>query len=103
MRPRFAVVTLVAKNLSNVDNTTRRAAMHDFTFLNKLQYCQRHGYDLILEDDDAVDARRAPAWSKIRVLRKWLPLYDWVMWTDQDTMFTNWSFKIEDLVDTRAS
>jgi hypothetical protein len=98
VRPRFAVVTLAATLNGTAKNATLRAALHRHSFWNKLQYCQRHGYDLIIEGDDAVDARRAPQWSKLRVLRKWLPLYEWVLWVDGDALFTNWSFTIEDLV-----
>jgi hypothetical protein len=94
---RFAVATLHASPRASEDEPRERE-MARMSFANKLQYCQRHGYDLIVEGDDAVDTRRTPAWSKIRVLRKWLPLYEWVLWVDADALFTNWTFRIEDLV-----
>lgn len=99
VRPRFAVVTLMARNSGSVDNTTTRNAMAHYSFINKLNYCRHRGYDLIVEGDEAVDHTRAPAWSKIRVLRKWLPFYEWVVWVDMDTLFMNFESSIEDLVE----
>ena len=101
VRPRFAVITLVAKRVGVADDPQQRRAMNRFQFVNKLQYCQRHGYDFIMEGDAALDRRRAPHWSKIRVLRKWLPLYEWVMWMDEDTLFTNWNQTIEQVITAR--
>lgn len=98
-RPDIAIVSLVAKSKKHhADNTARREQMHEYTFMNKLQYCKKFGYDLIIEDESAVDKSRPPHWSKIRVLRKWLPLYKWVVWMDQDVLITNWDVKIEAIV-----
>jgi hypothetical protein len=101
-RPKYAIVTMTARHngSSSVDNATMREALQRYTFVNKLQYAQRHGYDLIVEGDAAVYPGRAAQWGKIRALQKWLRFYEWVMWMDQDTLFTGrWDdFAIEHVV-----
>lgn len=98
-RPKIAVISIAIKNETlGADNTTRRSIMHQYSFWNKLQYCKLHNYDFILEGEDSVDASRPPHWSKLRVLRKWLPFYDWIVYMDLDTLFTDFEFEFENLV-----
>lgn len=61
----------------------------------KMTYCMRHGYDYI-EDDSVYDETRPIAWSKILLIRKYLPKYDYVVWIDADAMIMDLSQKIED-------
>ncbi len=78
-RPRVAVVTL---------HTPAIRELGEFTAANKRAYCARHGYDFIGEAD-LLDAGRPPAWSKVLLLQRHLADYDWLMWTDADSAFTN--------------
>jgi hypothetical protein len=96
VRPQIAIVSVHY----SAENNTYRDAMHKEHFYNALQYCQRHDYDLIIEDGRTVDPRRTAAWSKIRALQMWLPRYRWVVWMDADMLFMNWTARIEELIQT---
>jgi hypothetical protein len=45
-----------------------------------------------------VDKTRDVAWSKIPVLKKWLPHYDYVMWVDMDAFFMRYDIAIESMI-----
>ena len=59
-----------------------------------VHYCEKHGYDL-LEDNDLYDNSRDPMWSKIRILQKFLPDYDYIVWIDADVMIMNSDFTLK--------
>lgn len=61
----------------------------------KMTYCMRHGYDYI-DDESVYDKTRPIAWSKILLISKYLPKYDYVVWIDADAMIMDLSQKIED-------
>ena len=67
---------------------------------SKVKYCKKHGYDFI--DDESVyheqGKDRPIAWSKILMVKKYLPYYDYVVWMDADTMITNDEIKLEDYI-----
>ena len=67
---------------------------------SKIKYCKKHGYDFI--DDESVyheEGKDRPiAWSKILMVKKYLPYYDYVVWMDADTMITNDEIKLEDYI-----
>ena len=72
----------------------------DFASLNHHEYSNKHGYSYIKEivkNDDYLDWH--PTWIKVDVLKKYLPLYDYVVWIDADAVFVNQDIKIEDLID----
>ena len=52
---------------------------------NKRAYCLRHGYDLI-DRTGGFDLRRHPVWGKVKFLRELLPRYDWLFWSDADSL-----------------
>lgn len=64
---------------------------------NKLEYCQKFDYDFIScfakEMPD-----KTPHWYKIIALQKFLPIYDYIMWTDTDALITNFFVTIEDII-----
>ena len=71
----------------------------DFASLNHHEYSNKHGYSYIKEivkNDDYSNWH--PTWIKIDVLKKYLPLYDYVVWIDADAVFVNQDIKIEDLI-----
>ena len=72
--------------------------MYPMSYHNKLQYCKKWNYDLIIEDNSIVDTTRDVAWSKIPALKKWLPQYQWIMWMDMDAFFMRFDFDIEHLL-----
>ncbi|KAJ7297506.1 hypothetical protein O6H91_03G049100 [Diphasiastrum complanatum] len=68
---------------------------------NKKRYVQRHGYDFI-DASDLLDRARPPSWSKIIAVRKYLPNYDWIFWNDVDSLVTNPSIALEDIIGSIA-
>jgi mannan polymerase II complex MNN10 subunit len=59
-----------------------------FCRLTLESYCDQHSYDL-LEAPELWDRERDPMWSKVRILQKYLHLYDYIVWIDADIMITN--------------
>jgi hypothetical protein len=72
--------------------------LHSMSYRNKRAYCDRWGYDLIVESNAMWDRSRPPVWSKLPILRKWLPKYQWVLWMDMDALFMNFSLPIDRLL-----
>lgn len=68
-----------------------------FGRLTKVKYCEKHGYDLH-EEDEIYDASRPIPWSKIKLLQKHLPDYDYIVWLDGDTMIMNYEIKLEKFI-----
>lgn len=71
----------------------------DFASLNHHEYSNKHGYSYVKEivkNDDYSDWH--PTWIKIDVLKKYLPLFDYVVWIDADAVFVNQEVKIEDMI-----
>jgi len=72
----------------------------DLASINHLEYANKHGYSYvkqIVRDIDYTDWY--PTWIKIDVLKKYLPLYDYIVWIDADAVFFNQDIKIEDLIE----
>lgn len=46
---------------------------------NKKAYASLHGYDVIIATSADIDRGRPAAWSKILVMEKHLPQYDYLM------------------------
>lgn len=90
--PRIAVISMWDEN---------QAALAAITGPNKAAYCRRHGYAWLPQTAGFV-AERPLAWSKIAFLRRLLPAYDWVMWSDADSLITNPALRLEPLVDQPA-
>ncbi len=64
---------------------------------NKKAYAERHGYDFLLYRQ-ALDTYRPPAWSKILALQAHLPDYDWIFWTDADSLVMNPAKRLESII-----
>lgn len=64
---------------------------------SKQLYCKKHGYDFI-DDETVYDNTRPFAWSKILMIKKYLPYYDYVVWMDADTMIMNDNIKLENII-----
>lgn len=63
---------------------------------NHSEYSYKHNYTFIKEivnNDDYPEWH--PTWIKIDVLRKYLPLFDYVVWIDADAVFYNQDISIE--------
>lgn len=65
---------------------------------NKYAYAKKHGYDLFLYHE-LFDLSRPPAWSKIPAIAKHLDDYEWIYWSDADSLIMNNTIKLESLID----
>jgi hypothetical protein len=71
----------------------------DFSSLNHHEYSNKHEYSYIKEivkNEDYIDWH--PTWIKIDILKKYLPLYDYVVWVDSDAVFVNQDISIGNLI-----
>jgi hypothetical protein len=64
---------------------------------SKVLYCNKHNYTFH-DDEDVYDSTRAPAWSKIKLIQRYLQSYDYVVWVDGDTMIMNDQIKLEEII-----
>ena len=70
---------------------------------NKAWYTDKHGYDLYIEDK-ILDKDRPRCWSKIKILLKLLDRdYDYVFWSDIDTLILNGDIRVEDIIESYQS
>ena len=76
-------------------------AIADVTAANKAAYCRRHGYAW-RPITTLLAPHLPPAWSKIPSLLQVLPDYEWVMWTDADSIITNPAISLDRLIATGA-
>ena len=68
---------------------------------NKRRYCDHHGYEF-LEETSGFDASRPPSWSKLLFVRRHLPQFDWLFWTDADSLIMNNSMRLEEFIEDGA-
>ena len=63
------------------------------------KYASHHGYDLVVSNNKWIPDERPFAWNKLGFLNYLTHGYDWVLWVDVDTLFVDFSYKIEDFID----
>ncbi len=61
-------------------------------------YAFRHGYKYIT-DESVYDPKRPFAWSKIPLIQKYLPHYDFIVWMDADVLIMNPEIRLETFID----
>ena len=88
-RQRIGVLTAYDENLRDL------AA---WSSPNKRRYCGHHGYEFI-ERTDGVDPSRPPSWSKILFVKEHLPHFDWLFWTDADSLIMNNAMRLEQFIE----
>ena len=74
------------------------ADYRSLSFPNKEKYCLKHGYDFLSYTERASD--RPPSWDKIKYLQKHIDNYDWIFWTDSDSVIVNDKVRLETFIDT---
>ncbi|RMZ66716.1 galactosyl transferase GMA12 MNN10 family-domain-containing [Pyrenophora seminiperda CCB06] len=89
-KPRIAVVTF----------TTQQQSYLHLSMKNKDHYARRHGYDFVA-DYEAHSSTGSPVWWKFDMVERLTKSgkYDWIWWVDFDTLITNTSIKITDIID----
>ncbi|KAH9568737.1 hypothetical protein CY35_03G093000 [Sphagnum magellanicum] len=92
---KFALVTC-SDGLTTIPQRSFEGMMELVT-PNKKRYVERHGYDFI-DASGTLDKDRPPSWSKILAVKTHLPAYDWVFWNDVDSVVTNPSIALEDII-----
>ncbi|KAH8733063.1 galactosyl transferase GMA12/MNN10 family-domain-containing protein [Phaeosphaeriaceae sp. PMI808] len=87
--PRIALMTFV---------TDQRSYLH-LSLKNKDHYARRHGHDLILDYESHTD--RAVVFWKFDMAERLIKTgkYDWIWWMDFDTLITNTTTKLTDIID----
>jgi len=85
----IAVTTLATDNLPYKEEI----------FENRRKYCKKHGYTFF-SHSSPLDNRPA-AWSKLKIILSIFEkqTFDWVLWTDSDSVILNEDIKIESLID----
>lgn len=69
-----------------------------YCILSLRKYCEKHNYPLITDESYKIQDRDY-MWSKIPLLRRTLPDYDYIVWIDADMMIMNDEIKLEDFID----
>ena len=72
--------------------------MTKWTTVNKRNYCTRHGYEFI-DDENIWDRSKPIPWSKILLMLKYLDEFDYLVWIDADILITNMDIKIETFIE----
>jgi len=67
-------------------------------FKSKRDYAAKHGYDFILGGEEFWDRTRPIPWSKIPFFLSVLDKYDWIWFSDADSVVTNPDIRLEDLI-----
>lgn len=85
---KIAVASIATPNMDELTN---------ITWPNKLEYCRKHNYFGILQHQ----SWDYLGFDKIIFIDSLLESeqYDWILWVDNDTLFTNFNKKIENLID----
>lgn len=108
--PRIALITFISntKNAHISEDYHPYSKTVKFGTRSKKLYCQKHGYDFIIGSKKIYecDGHLAPNkdklaihWMKVPMLARFLPKYDWVVWTDADSIFLNPKISLESLLD----
>lgn len=71
--------------------------MGDYSSGNKLLYAQKHNYSFLCERNYK-DYNRNISWFKIKKILESMWKYDWIFWSDADSLILNLETKIEDII-----
>lgn len=90
-KPNIAIVSLYSQNYK---------AVGQYSDWNKIKYANKHGYAIHLYDE-VLDNNFHPAWSKILAVQKHINDYDWILWSDADSLIMDFNVKLEDIIDNK--
>lgn len=91
---------LVNAHLPNYDSLAKLT-----TFGNRREYCNRHGYDLLVQAGNwTMPACHPVTWDRFKFMRGVLASgkYDWVYCCGTDTLHTNLKVPLTDLIDDKS-
>lgn len=89
MSSKIAVLSVWDKNT---------AELAEIVAPNKREYCLRHGYDYVAITS-GFDHDRTTHWSKIKSAASILKNYQWVFYSDIDSLIMNQNIKLESFID----
>lgn len=78
----------------------------DLTLKSKIEYCTKHGYDLMVKKQwsDITElnfsAEKNIGFVRVFTAFQMLSIYDLVVWIDADAFITNFDYKIEDIANS---
>lgn len=77
-----------------------------FGTTSKELYAQQHGYDFIVATKPIKHCFGIPAfkdcqWFKLCIISQYLEDYDWIFWTDADSVILNFSTKLENFINPK--
>lgn len=85
--------------ISLYDEAYKKVGQHSDE--NKKKYANKHGYDVFIYHE-ILDQTRPPAWSKILAIQRHLAHYDWIYWSDADSLVMKTDTKLEDFIDDKV-
>lgn len=74
------------------------AAIGEISSRNKHKYATKHGYSFLCECIP-FDMTKPTPWKKIEAIRRYLPNYDYVFWTDADSLIMNDTIRLENFIE----
>jgi len=86
----ICVVTLYTKEIEHWSK---------YGLINKKLYC-RNRYDF-RSFSKSLDKNRPPTWSKLIAIERILSQYDWIFWTDADSLIMNKNILLEQFIDKK--
>lgn len=107
---RIAIVTAIISGDDQEPNEKTRMTPYATTVAfgtrSKEVYAEKHGYDFIvatkkLHDCYGISSQRhlECAWTKLAAISRVLDQYDWVFWSDADSIILNFDRRLEEFID----
>lgn len=86
---KIAIVSLYDENYKEIGK---------YSDLNKQAYAKLHGYDIYLYNT-LLDSSKLAPWNKILAIQNHINDYDYIFWTDADSLIMNFDIKLEEFID----
>lgn len=110
-KPRIAIATAIINSSKFTDPSdyskkqTYEELVH-FATRSKEIYARKHQYDFVIATEKLEECYGIPtsrpleaAWTKLALIARLLDDYDWVFWSDADSVILNFSTKLETFLD----
>ena len=77
---------------------SNRVSFYDISFKNKQRYCNKFGIDFKGETE-RLDFRVHLGWNKLAYLKRYMNYFDYVFWTDDDSLIMNFNLDLRKIID----
>lgn len=103
---KIAILTMiVSERQQQSDEIQDYQKIVAFGTRSKEIYAKKHGYDLIIATRKLQDCYQIPpkrhlecAWTRLALMSRVLSDYDWVFWSDADSIILNFDIPLEDFI-----